>query len=229
MRLISTVLLCGLCGSASAITWVPTQVEDPISGKRCKVSEPASFGSYIYSFPSKYDGVYWPHTDPQWMWFCPDSGYISFGDDFSELEPDEIERVRTYLGDHCRGNRADMSTLEKLVMLESVYRLRDKNEFFWAWFKRVKAVYLDELARSEREQTIPMLEKELAQLEPGFEMIQKLYVLGDYYRQTGEHERALELFERAKTLEWKDEDGNRQVGSEYINEIIGERTKLIPR
>lgn len=229
MRIMTAILLCGWCGISSAITWVPVQVKDPISAKSCDVMEPASAGSYIYSFPSKYDGVYWPHIDSHWIWFCPDSGYISFGDDFSELKPQEIERVRTYLGSHCRRDRADMSTLEKLIMLESVYRLRDKNEFFWAWFKRVKAVYLDELARMERQQAIPLLERELAQLEPGFEMIQKLYVLGDYYRQMGEHERALELFERARTIEWKDEEGKQRLGSEYINEIIDERSKLIDR
>lgn len=42
--------------SVFATTWGEAEVADPIlTGETCQVSEPASYGSYIYHWPSKYD------------------------------------------------------------------------------------------------------------------------------------------------------------------------------
>jgi len=227
MRVLSALGVLIISGRVFATTWVPETVQDPISGTACSVHLIASYGSYIYSWPSKYDGVYWPHTDPNDIWFCAKSGYTSFANDFEELTPKETDRIREYLAKHYVQGDGEVSALQRLALLETIYGLRDKDDAFWGWFKRVKAVQLEGLATRERMQAIPLLEKEVAALPPGFELVQKLYVLGDYYRLRGDDKRAVEYFDRSKAVKWTDEEGKEQVGSPYINAIIDERTRLL--
>lgn len=211
-----------LFSASHATTWGPTTVKDPIGGGECEVYEPASYGSYIYDWPSKYDGVYWPFTDHHWIWQCSESGYLSFGDDFAELTDDEISRIRTYLKEPASRLGGDLGRLE------SMYRLRNKDDRFWAWFYRVKAAILSGKAEQARLEALPLLEKMAESLDPGFELIQVYFVIGDYHRRFGEFDKAKDYFSKARAIQWEDEDGNSQVGSEYINELIDERMGLIP-
>src|SRR5687767_5685418 len=182
MRKTLTLALAALYGAAAATTWGKATVKDPIAGGDCAVSKPLSAGSYIYDWPSKHDGVFWPHTDPAWIWFCPGSGYIAFGDDFDRLAPKDVARIRAHLAKHYTPQSGEPSLEQKLVWLEAVYRLRGMDALFWGWFARVKAVHLDALALESRRDAMRLLEKEVATLPPGFDLIQKLYVLGDYHR-----------------------------------------------
>jgi len=213
--------------SAFATTWGEDIVKDPITGKDCAVQSPMSSGSYIYQWPSKYDGVYWPFTDPNWIWFCKDSGYTSFGNDFDALTADEVKAVAAFLDQFYVASEGEVNADYKLWLLESTYRLRNTEPGFWGWFKRVKANIYEEMASSSRYEAVALLEKEVAQLEPGFDLVQKLYVLGDYYRRFGDPEKAKAMFVKSAAVEWLDKKGTAQRGSPYINEIIEERLKLM--
>ena len=221
-RLLSGAIGLILFAGSHATTWGPTTVKDPIAGGECEVHEPASYGSYIYDWPSKYDGVYWPFTDHHWIWQCAESGYLSFGDDFDELTDDEISRIRTHL------NEPSSSVGSDLDRLESIYRIRDKDDQFWAWFYRVKAAILTSQADQARYEALPLLEARADNLDPGFELIQAYFVIGDYHRRFGDFDKAREYFSKARVVEWEDEEGNAHVGSEYISELIDERVALIP-
>lgn len=214
--------------------FITVDVTDPISGHTCKVDKILSSGNYIYHLPSKYDGVYWPHVDEdtKWIWYCPESGYISFGDDFEQLSGSKIGDVSEYLREN-HTNQIDRENKEALLLhLENVYRVRGKDEAFWSWFYRVKAFYyeqMDDLERANeiRFNTIPLLEKRIKQLRQGLDLIQHYFILGDYYRRNGDVLTARKYFKKARKVEWMDEDGNHQMGSEYINLLIKEREKLM--
>ncbi len=221
-RILSGAIGLILFAGSHATTWAPTTVEDPIGTGTCEVHEPASYGSYIYEWPSKYDGVYWPFTDRHWIWQCAESGYLSFGDDFGDLTADEISRIRAHL------NEPSSRMGSELERLESLYRIRDKDDQFWAWFYRVKAAILTSQADEARYDALPLLEKTAESLDPGFELVQVYFVIGDYHRRFGEVDTAKEYFSKARAVEWKDEDGNTQVGSDYTNKLIDERSALIP-
>jgi len=218
--LIAAVCMAAFC-SSYATNWGQTTIEDPISGGDCDAFEIVSYGSYIYDWPSKYDGVYWPFTDSHWIWQCPESGYLSFGDDFSELTEAEIGRISAYLSEPSSRLGSDLDRLE------SIYRLRDKDDRFWAWFYRVKAAILSSQADAARFDALPLL-KELEQsLNPSFELIQVYFVIRDYHRRFGDIDLAQDYFAKARAVEWVDEDGGSQIGSEYINELIDERMTLL--
>lgn len=175
----------------------------------------------------KYDGVYWPHIDLKWIWHCPESGYTSFGDDLDKLTSDEIAAIRSYLQGNYRKLNTNIGTEQKLGLLEASYTIRPKNDAFWAWYKRVKAVIYESLAAKERYESIPLLKEEIKSVKPSFDLVQKLYVLSDYYRQAGDETKAEELFQQALSVKWIDKDINEVTGSLYIETIINERRALM--
>jgi hypothetical protein len=84
--------------STQATTWGETEVDDPIlDGEKCSVHEPASWGGYIYRWPSKYDQVFWPLTDIHGIWFCENSGFTAFIGDFDELSDIEVGHIKELL------------------------------------------------------------------------------------------------------------------------------------
>jgi len=188
-----------------------------------------SSGSYIYQWPSKYDGVYWPFTNVNWIWHCPESGYTSFGDDFDRLTSDEVAAIRSFLENSYKKPNTPINTDFKLWLLESTYKIRSKDIAFWAWFKRVKASIYEGLAGTERYEAIPLLEDEIKLMTPSFDLVQKLYVLGDYYRRNGEDKKAEEYFQKALSTKWISKDGKETTGSPYIEEIVNERRILMKK
>lgn len=225
-----------ICSRSMATTWTGGQVIDPISGAGCSVAKFLSYGGYIYEWESKYDGVYWPYTEFNWVWFCPDSGYTSFGDDFEEVSPPELEKIKAFLERNYEGTAQERTRDHRLWLMENIYRLRDKDPSFWSFFYRAKAnlyealavetgdiALYEDLAAQSRRAAIPLLEQEVQTLEPGFELIQKLFVLGDYYRRFGDPTLAEQYFRESESVEWTNDEGVSHVGSEYISEMIEER------
>jgi len=116
------LLFCLASVSGRATTWVPTEVRDPITDARVKVQEPASSGSYIYQWPGKEDQVFWPYTDPAWLWFNPASGYIAFGGDFTELDATRRAALKDWLQSHYDRHAPPRSRIELLSWAEKVIR-----------------------------------------------------------------------------------------------------------
>lgn len=109
---------------AGATTWTKTSVEDPIVTAKCEVQEPASFGSYVYDWPEKYDQVFWPLTDPNGVWLCGESGFVSFIGDM-DISPGEKEKIAGYLKTNPLPKSAEIGLSEKLQRLQAIYALRD--------------------------------------------------------------------------------------------------------
>lgn len=130
-----------VAGAAHATTWSDAElVDDPVLvGAQCPVQSPASSGSYIYQWPSKYDQVFWPRIDEHGIWFCPKSGFTAFIGDF-ELTPNEKAAVRTELATFYKPiKKASLS--DKLVLLEKNYAARNQNARDKISLLRVLAYY----------------------------------------------------------------------------------------
>ncbi len=119
----SAIAILWLQASAAlATTWMNAEVDDPIAKGKCQVQQPASFGSYIYEWPEKYDQVFWPFTDPNGIWMCSASGFAAFIDDM-KLGPEEKTQIAVYLKAHpLRTPKPGIA--EKLERLRAIYALR---------------------------------------------------------------------------------------------------------
>jgi hypothetical protein len=113
--------------TADATTWTGLEpVTDPVrSGATCPVKSVVTWGSYVYDWPSKYDQVFFPRTDPDGIWFCPKSGFTAFIGDF-ELTPKEKAAVTTELATFYKPI-SKPSLSDKLVLLEKSYAARNQN------------------------------------------------------------------------------------------------------
>jgi hypothetical protein len=213
-------------GSLYATTWARTSKVDPISGESVTVHEYASYGNYIYDWPSKYDLVFWPLTDENWIWLNPKNGYAAFGGDFESLSEENTERLRAWLSENYTDQRAPESHEDKLLWLEKVYAQRNMDDDFWCRFYRLMAyTFREDEATSTAyvRKAMPLLKKKLQTNPEGFDKIQLLYLLGEYHRRLGDRKDARRYFAQAKTTEFMDEDGTMKKRHPYIVGLINDR------
>lgn len=177
-------LSCALVtGNALATTWMERQVPDPLGGDAsCRVHVPASYGSYIYGWPSKYDQVFWPLTVDQGIWFCEQSGFIAFIRDFDGLTDGERGAIKAYLEKHYQG---PLDTRQKLALLEAVYVLREKPDDFRNKLVRVLARWYQDLGDHEkanqlRGQALAQMREALAGDLPEPTRLEYVYVSCNY-------------------------------------------------
>lgn len=206
MRYLITFLLLITASFVHATTWGEGTAVDPISGKEIKVPEIASYGSYIYEWPSKYDGVFWPLTDEQYLRFSPDTGYIAFSRHFESITEEEKEKVRTFLKNNYSRERELETFQERLDWLEEVSRARGMGDDFWLDYYCLRAHLsrLEEDVSTEyRKKAVPVAERRLQKLEAGQEKARVLYILTNYSRLLGKEDEAKQYFEQLKNLSWK--------------------------
>jgi hypothetical protein len=229
--LIATILGAAvLAQPARATTWAESTVHDPVSGKKIKVQEPVSSGSYIYSWPGKEDQVFWPMTANNWLWFNPKSGYAAFGDDFEKLEGEALERVKTWLAAHYDKAKPPASRTESLAWLEQIYTQRGMDDDFWCYFYRLMAF---ELSQSDPQKSLeyvrkamPLLERQLVNPKSDNSRIVTLYLLGEYHRRLGNPNDSRNYFDQVKSATYQDGEGKTLVGPPYFVKLIEEREKI---
>jgi hypothetical protein len=212
-----------------AIMWGMTEVPDPTDEtKTCQVSQPKSYGGYIYQWPEKYDQVFWPYTDPKGIWYCEESGFISFIGDFDGMTKGELEKISDYLK---RNNHQANDPVSKLSHLENVYSMREKGSRFHIQLLRVLAYRYEvlgyiEKANSYRSKALEGIEKELKGEIGALEEAGCLLVAANYHRQFGNIETSdAYLIKLDKVLE-KITDPDSVKFSELIK-TLSEKTPLI--
>ena len=204
-------------------TWGESEVDDPIiKGKKCAVHEPASYGSYIYSWPSKYDQTFWPHTDDQGIWYCSESGFIAFIGDFEEISESEIIKINAYL----KGKAVDVSKVEeKLKHLENIYSLREKDKHFNNHLVRTLA-YLYErnnnqlIANRYRARALEEIETDLLTDSNEYQKLTYLYVAANYSRQLGNYEKSDSYLENLISAISSIQDKELEGFGEYLTELL---------
>ena len=227
-------ILTSLCLLVSfniqATTWADSEVDDPLSpGKKCKVSEPMSSGSYIYHWPSKYDQVFWPLTTSQGIWHCQDSGFIAFIGDFENITDDEKAAIKSFLQKRAQSTEED--SLTKLQLLESVYALRNTTAEFKNKLKRVLAYTYESkgeitTANEFRASALADINNALDTELEEFTKLEYLYLAANYERQLGNiaqsDNRLTELKAAIKNI--KDEGLAGFAG--YLSELLEHTSKI---
>lgn len=229
------ITLCLLAASLTipeicfATTWGGSEVSDPIAPTtKCKVHEPMSSGSYIYEWPEKYDQVFWPFTDENGIWFCSGTGFTAFIGDFEDITPQEIDRISEYLKNNYKGNSA---IKDKLKLLEGIYSLRKKDEYFSNRLLRILARWYQNLgdldaSNAYRHRALQQIQESLRGNLPEENRLEYLYVAANYSRlfgNPGDSDRyAAELGAAIKNLSDKKLSGF----AEYLSELVKDTPKI---
>lgn len=229
-RMALIAAIAGFSVAAGATTWSEVSVPDPIAPKaKCSVAEPASYGSYIYSWPEKYDQVFWPLTDAHGIWFCEKSGFTAFIGDF-DLGDDEKPAIERYLDENYSG---ESSPGARLALLEGIYGLRQKDDVFRNKLLRVLARHhqdmgqFEESSRLRREALRGML---LAlEGELGHQVrLEYLYVAANYQRFFGEVARSDALLVQLDELMAGSKDAEAKGYVDYLRDLVGDTARIVP-
>ena len=211
-----------------ATTWAPSEKTDPLTGEKVAAHEIASYGSYIFQWPSKYDLVFWPLTDQNWICLNAKNGYGAFNDDFEKLTDGEKKVLSTWLKANHKPSDAPKTHEEKLAWLERVYGQRTMDDAFWSRFYRLMAyMHRENKVKSLAyvKKAMPLLNKKLETDPKGIERIEVLFLLGEYHLRLGETAKTKEYFAQVKSAKYTDEDGKEQVGHPYFLELVTQREK----
>ncbi len=155
MSVLITTLI--LAGNAWAITWFPQDFECPIDNETNTFLVVGSYGSYIYSYPSKYQWLFFPQTDSPTYYICKKCHLTTYMWDFDKLPKEKIAAIKNALKD-VKVSKAfkeytELSVSERLNIMEKVYAVLDKKEDWWETFYRVKGYHLAKEGKSQEAQT----------------------------------------------------------------------------
>lgn len=153
-----------------AITWFPVEVSCPVDGEKNTFLEIGSYGSYIYSYPSKYQWLFFPRTDSPTYYICKKCHYAAYMWDFKGLPREKIPEVKKMLAgikiSKPFKDYDELAVSERLEVMEKVYALLGKDENWWENFYRVKGYHyhaegMTEKAAEARRKSLDMVQKEL--------------------------------------------------------------------
>lgn len=171
LRLLSAFLLIGVLSSNSfAITFFPQEFTCPIDGQKNTFQVVGSYGSYIYSDPSKYQWLFFPQTSSTTYYICKKCHYTAYSWDFDKLPKEKIAAVKKVLA----GVKFSMAfddylkapLEERLEIMEKVYGVLDKDDVWWERFYRTKGFFYHimgstEKAAEARRKSLDLVQKEL--------------------------------------------------------------------
>lgn len=218
---------------ALAITWGKAEVEDPLSPEAvCEVHEPASYGGYIYQYPSKYDQVFWPKTDKNGIWYCEQSGFIAFIGDFNDISDEEKVMIANYLSE-VKGTDEKPSIRTKLSLLEGVYSIRKTDKYFDNQLLRVLARWHQDLgdldiANEYRKRAYIDIQSSLDNEITERQRLEYLYLAANYAMQFGDKTASekyiAELLNTAKNVE----DPELQGFTDYFVDLSQDTPNIAP-
>lgn len=243
---------CEFSNLAHAITWAPVEVECPVCKTKNNFLEPMSYGNYIYDFPSKYQLVFWPHTDSASWYSCKKCRYTAYMGVFKNVPPEKIAELRTLLegvylppqktisgeeGRH-RPPYTEISVAERIAVAEKVYRvLGNPDDAFWNHFYRVKAYHLEndkKLAEADeaRKKSLALSERMLADKEKAGSRKEVLYLIGAMKYFLRDRVGALKSFEAASKLTLADKELDEEQNKnydEYLSSLIKEYIEMLEK
>jgi hypothetical protein len=227
------VLASTLTGTSHATTWgEPQPVPDPVrQNAKCYVAEPASYGSYIYQWPSKYDQVFWPLVDENGLWFCQESGFTAFIGDF-KVSPGERTALINALASYEPIRKPSLN--DKLQLLQKSYDARDVDARMKIRLLRVLAYYYEAdlkdfaAARAFRREALDMIEAALQTVLPDGERLEYLFVAAVYHRELGDQQRSQAALQSLDQALQQTTDENLAGYVSYLTELKKDLDRIVP-
>ncbi len=225
--------VCILFQSAFAITWYPKEFTCPIDNEKNTFLVVGSYGSYIYSYPSKYQWLFFPQTDSPTYYLCKKCHLATFMWDFDKLPKDKLPAIRKILADvklaqNYKKSYTEIDVTERLEIMEKVYTVLDKDEEWWESFYRVKGYHYGKEGKAEnaaqaRRKSLEIITKFLK--DPKNERPKKLlyYISGAMKHFLADDAGALEDLNKALKTKYQDKDATPEEnadGDAGINERV---------
>lgn len=164
-------VFCGIFSASSyAITWFPQEFTCPIDNEKNTFLVVGSYGSYVYSYPSKYQWLFFPRTDSPTFYLCKKCHLAAYMWDYDKLPKEKLPEIKKVLVNvKVSKNFKDyqeISVTERLEIMEKVYSVLDKGDDWWETFYRTKGYHYGQAGNTEkaseaRRKSLELIQKEL--------------------------------------------------------------------
>lgn len=232
------------------ITWFAKEVTCPVCSTKNIFMEPGSWGSYVYQYPSKYQLIFWPHTDSPTWHSCKKCKLTLFMGEFESLPKEKIPALVALLKTVTLPAQKEvpekevmdnppylsLSVSDRLVVAEKVYRALGKDsDKFWAHFYRVMAYHFDNAkketeAAEARNKVLKIVQGWVADQSKAGERKEFLYISGAMHHFLKDDVAAKKDFEEASLLTYSSADvkpENNQNYDKYLGTLIKEYLDML--
>lgn len=198
--------------TASAITWFPQEFTCPVDNEKNTFLVVGSYGSYIYSYPSKYQWLFFPQTDSPTYYTCKKCHLTTYMWDFDKLPKDKLNDIKKALAGVKVSRQfkeyTELPVTERLEIMEKVYTALGKNESWWENFYRVKGYHYHaegkpEKAAEARRKSLALVRRELANEKSEAPKKLLLYVSAAMNHFLNDDKAALEDLQKALTTKYQ--------------------------
>jgi uncharacterized protein (DUF2225 family) len=219
---LAVVLLAAL--PLLAITTVHEKVVCPICSTENDFLAYASWGSYVYQYPSKFQLVFWPDTWSATVYSCKKCHLSLFMWDFNEFPKEKIESTKKSLEGVKLSSGyktyTDIPASEKLQIAERVYQGWNRDDEFWSHFYRVLGYHFaqekkPEQAKEARLHALQITLRMLADSANEGRKKELLFLAASMHHFTGDNATALQELKTASALEYRDAKGDRERSKNY--------------
>lgn len=237
---------------ASAITWFPQEFTCPVCQTKNVFLVVGSYGSYIYQDESKFQLIFWPHTDSPTVYSCKKCRLSVFMWDFEETPKEKhaeilkrLEGVR--LEPRKDGESAtryykdavylDIPVSERLLAARRVYEVLGRDDEFWCHFQRVLGYRYEREGKpreadAARREALRLSEKLLGDRERAGERKEFLYISGAMRHFLKDDPAALRDFREAMPLKYENKDLDKEENGnydEFLSDLLRQYVEKIER
>lgn len=225
-------------------TWVPQDFVCPICKTKNTFQVWASYGSYIYSWPSKYQWVFWPWTDSPSVYLCKQCHLATFLGEFDTLPAEKLPIIKKELEripfERKFKDYMEIPMTDRLDIAAKVYAsLPDRDDVFWNHFYRIQGYHYGqsdqpEKAKAARAKALALTQKMMADSPPKIPLKELLYISGAMKHFMNDDKGAVEDFNKALTTKFVDptikpeeqkngEDGMNLRLKDYIEQVKSDK------
>lgn len=222
-----------------AITWVPEEFTCPLDSEKNTFLVVASYGSYIYMYPSKYQWLFFPQTASPTYYTCKKCHLTTYMWDFDKLPKDKFDALRNALKGVTVSKKfktyTELPVSERLEIMEKVYSVLGKDGDWWESFNRVKGYHYGQegkadQAKAAREKSLESIKKDLG--DPKSEKPRKLllYMSASMKHFLGDDLGALADLEAAAKTAYAEKNGKAEElkkAETSLNERIADYIAMI--
>jgi len=245
-RILPALIVIGILFSNTfAITWFDKEFTCPIDNEKNTFKVIGSYGSYIYSYPSKYQWLFFPSTDSPTFYICKKCHLATYMWDFDKLPKEKIPELKKLLAgiqfSRSFDKYTDVPVHERLEIMEKVYAVLDKDDDWWGTFYRVEGYHYGkagEAARAAeaRKKSLEIVQKQLKSDKNDIAKKLLYYISASLKHFLSDDKGALEDLQKGLETKYEEKDGkpeemkNAEEGinsriKEYIERIKSEANK----
>ncbi len=232
-RLLSLFFVIAIFTSSTlATTWFPKEFTCPIDNEKNTFQVIGSYGSYIYSWPSKYQWLFWPNTESNTFYSCKKCHLTTFMWDFDKLPKDKLAAIKKAL-EGVKVSKPfkeynELPVTERLEIAEKVYAVLDKDDEWWENFYRIKGYHYGKMgneaaAAAERQRSLAIITKNIADPKNTAPKKLLLYISASMKHFLGEDAAAIADLETALKTKYASKDekpGEADNAEKSLNERI---------